>query len=299
MQTRNLETLLWVVRLGGVSAAARHLNLTQPTVTRRIDELERELGTPLFRREGRQVVPTQAARLCLPSAERILAEIAAMREHASGRGAIRRTIRIGVSELVALTWFERLLTRLGEAHPGVSVDMHVNLASRLVDGISRRALDLALIPGPVPVAGVAKVDIGACDYHWMATRDFMAGRGWLSPQDAAGMPLLMSPQGSDTHQMVMRWFRAAGVAPAQLSLCNNLSVVASLVRKGRGVAPLPPELFAEELSSGALIALPGRPAMSPVEYSACYLPSADGTLLQEIAGFAQEESWFVRGRSSG
>ena len=294
MQTRNLETLLWVVRLGGVGAAARHLNITQPTVTRRIDELERELGAALFRREGRRVVPTPEARLCLPIAERLLGEASALQGVASGRGPARRTIRIGVAELVALTWFDRLLTRIGERHPHVVVDMHVNLASSLVDGLSRRTLDMALIPGPVPIAGVVKLDLGACDYRWMARRDLLDGRDWLTPQDVADMPLFMSPQGSDTHQAIMRWFQQAGVAPSCVSLCNNLGVLASLVRKGRGIASLPMELFAEDLSSGSLVALPGRPALPPVVYSACYLPPEDATLLTEIASFAREESWFPR-----
>ncbi len=294
MQTRNLETLLWVMRLGGVSAAARHLNITQPTVTRRIDELERELGTTLFRREGRKVVPTAEARLCLPIAERILGEATALQGVASGRGPARRTVRIGVAELVALTWFDRLLTRIAENHPHVSVDMHVNLASSLVDGLSRRALDLALIPGQVPIAGVMRLDLGACDYRWMGQPDMFGGRDGLSPQEVAEMPLFMSPQGSDTHQAIMRWFRQAGVAPSRLSLCNNLSVLASLVRKGRGIASLPVNLFAEDLSAGSLIAVPGRPTLPPVQYSACYLPSVDAALLNEIAGYAREESWFAR-----
>jgi len=294
MQTRNLETLLWVVRLGSVSAAARHLNVTQPTVSRRIDELERELGTTLFRREGRKVVATSEARLCLPIAERILGEATALQGVASGRGPARRRVRIGVAELVALTWFDRLLTRIGETHPHVDIDMHVNLASSLVDGLSRRALDMALIPGQVPIAGVVRLDLGVCDYRWMARRDMLDGRDWLAPQDMTEMPIFMSPQGSDTHQAIMRWFQQAGVAPSRVSLCNNLGVLASLVRKGRGIASLPVELFAEDLSSGSLIALPGRPALPPVQYSACYLPSAEAVLLNEIAGYAREASWFAR-----
>ena len=65
MDARGLETLLWIVRLGGVGAAARHLNLTQPAVTRRVRALEGELGAQLFRREGRNVALTQAGRNCV------------------------------------------------------------------------------------------------------------------------------------------------------------------------------------------------------------------------------------------
>jgi DNA-binding transcriptional LysR family regulator len=292
VHTRNLATLLHVIRLGGIGAAARHLNLTQPAVSRRIDELERELGAPLFRRQGRQVVPTPAARACLASAERILAEVEVMRGLASGRGVMLRTVRVGVAELIALTWFDRLLARLRETHPHIVVDMHVNLASRLVDGLSRRELDLILTPGQVPVAGAVRHDIGASTYAWMGTRAQMLGRDHLAPQDLLDMPVLMAPQGSDSHQMVQDWCEAAGAALGRVSLCNNLGVIGTMVRKGVGISPLPVELFAEDLADGTLVALPSRPPMRNVPYSACYLPSRDAPLMQDVAELARAESWF-------
>src|SRR5882757_327998 len=105
MDSRNLETLLWVVRLGGVSAAAQHLNLTQPAVTRRIQELERELGAKVLRRQGRNVVPTVLGQSCLGSAERILSEVATMRVAASDKAAVG-TIRVGVVDFFVLPRFQ-------------------------------------------------------------------------------------------------------------------------------------------------------------------------------------------------
>src|SRR3979411_806276 len=112
MDSRHLETLLWVVRLGGIGAAAQHLNLTQPAVTRRIQELERELGAKVLRRQGRNVVPTTLGQSCLGSAERILSEVATMRVAASGRAAVG-TIQVGVVESIALPWVQTFLARIG------------------------------------------------------------------------------------------------------------------------------------------------------------------------------------------
>src|SRR5712692_3119805 len=95
MDSRHLETLLWVARLGGISAAAQHLNLTQPAVTRRIQELERELGAKVLRRQGRNVVPTAVGQSCLIGAERILSEVETMKIAAVGDAAVG-TIRVGV-----------------------------------------------------------------------------------------------------------------------------------------------------------------------------------------------------------
>jgi DNA-binding transcriptional LysR family regulator len=294
VRSRDLETLLWVARLGGIGAAARHMNLTQPTITRRIQELERVLGATLFERTGRHIVPTATARLLLAHAERVLSEVAAMHTAASGQVAIRGTIRAGVTELVALTWFDRLLVRVAEAYPNLIVEMDVDLASRLVDRLARRRLDMLFLPGPVPVAGVVRGEIGISAIRWVATGALLGDRISLSPQEVADLPIIMSPQGSDVHGMVMRWFAAAGVQPKRVSLCNSMSVVSSLVRKGLGISPLSTELFAEDLSSGELVALPEQPPLTPVEYSVAYIPSRDLPVLPQIAAFAQEESWFAR-----
>jgi len=87
MDSRNLETLLWVVRLGSISAAADRLHLSQPAITRRIQELERDLQARLFERKGVRVAPTAIAQALVQNAERVLTEIAAMRPPQIGRSS--------------------------------------------------------------------------------------------------------------------------------------------------------------------------------------------------------------------
>lgn len=293
MRSRNLETLLWVVRLGGVSAAARHLNMTQPAVTRRIQELERDLGTKLFRQSGRILAPTPAARVAVLHAERVITELAAMRTAAGGGAAVRSILRLGVAELIALTWLDRLLARTSEAYPNVTFELDVDLSSRLVDRLAQRKLDAAFLPGPVPIAGIVRIDIGASAVKWVAAPALVGARASLSPQEMRDMPIILPPQGADTQGMVARWFAAANVQPQRVSTCNSLSVKASLVRKGIGISALPTDLVAGELASGALVALPERPAFQPVVYSAAYIPLRDLEILPHLVQFAKEESWFA------
>src|ERR1700682_6471588 len=153
MDSRQLETLLWVVRLGGVGAAAQHLNLTQPAVTRRIQELERELGAKVLRRQGRNVVPTPVGQACLGGAERILSEVAIMRVAASNKAAVG-TIRVGLVESIALTWFQNFLARIEGRYPKVRLEIDVDLSNRFLTKLFRRQIDILLLPGPVPLPGV-------------------------------------------------------------------------------------------------------------------------------------------------
>jgi DNA-binding transcriptional LysR family regulator len=291
MDSRHLETLLWVVRLGGVGAAAQHLNLTQPAVTRRIQELERELGAKVLRRQGRNVVPTAVGQKCLGSAERILSEVATMRVAASGKAAVG-TIRVGVVESIALTWFQNFLARIEQRYPKVQLEIDVDLSSRLANKLARRQIDIALIPGPVQQPGVVRISLGSCAMKWLGHPELCPTDRQMTAADLAELPIIGMPQDANAYHSIINWFEEAQVSPGLVHRCNSFSVVASLVRRGVGVSLLPPDLFAGDLESGTLKVLIEQPAAPKVEYSAAYLPVVDVSILPEVAAIAREESWF-------
>lgn len=291
MDTRNLETLLWVVRLGGVGAAARHLNLTQPAVTRRIQETERELGGKVLRRQGRNVVPTPLGQACLLGAERILSELAAMRVAASGKAAVA-TIRVGLVESIALTWFQDLLSRIEQRYPRVHLEIDVDLSSRLATKLVRRQIDIALLPGPIPMSGIMRVSLGSCALKWLGDPRLRPADRHLTPVELAELPIISLPQDADVHHSTAAWFEEACISPSLVHCCNSLSVVALLVRRGTGVSLLAPDLFAGDLEAGTLSVLIEHPVAATVEYSAAYLPDPKLAILADVAALAQEESWF-------
>jgi DNA-binding transcriptional LysR family regulator len=303
MDSRHLETLLWVVRLGGVGAAAQHLNLTQPAVTRRIQELERELGAKVLRRQGRNVVPTALGQTCLGSAERILSEVAAMRVAASGKPAVG-TIRVGLVESIALTWFQNFLARIEERYPKVQLEIDVDLSNRLATKLSRRQIDIALLPGPVQLPGVVRVSLGDCAMKWLGHPQLCPPGREMTAADLAELPIIGMPQDANAYHSIIDWFEEAKVSPGLVHRCNSFSVVALLVRRGVGVSLLPPDLFAGDLESGALQVLIEHPTAPKVEYSAAYLPAGEVSILPEVAAIAREESWFfgsprARGKNFG
>src|ERR1700694_2760908 len=291
MDSRHLETLLWVVRLGGIGAAAQHLNLTQPAVTRRIQELERELGAKVLRRQGRNVVPTAVGQTCLGSAERILSEVAIMRVAASNKAAVG-TIRVGVVESIALTWFQNFLARIEGRYPKVQMEIDVDLSNRLLTKLARRQIDIALVPGPVQLPGVVRVSLGECDMKWLGHPRLCPRDREMKAADLAALPIIGMPQDANAYHSIINWFEEAQVSPSLMHCCNRLSLVALLVRRGVGVSLLPPDLFAGDLESGVLKILIEQPEAPKVEYSAAYLPASDVSILSEVAAIAREESWF-------
>ncbi len=291
MDSRHLETLLWVARLGGIGAAAQHLNLTQPAVTRRIQELERELGAKVLRRQGRNVVPTPVGQTCLGSAERILSEVATMRVAASRKAAVG-TIRVGVVESIALTWFQNFLARIEERYPKVQMEIDVDLSNRLLTKLARRQIDIALLPGPVQLPGVVRVSLGDCDMKWLGHPQLWPKDREMKAADLAELPIIGMPQEANAYHTIINWFEEAQVTPSLVHCCNSFSVVALLVRRGVGVSLLPPDLFAGDLESGVLKILIEQPDVPKVEYSAAYVPGTEDSILPEVAAIAREESWF-------
>jgi DNA-binding transcriptional LysR family regulator len=292
VDSRHLETLLWVVRLGGISAAAHHLNLTQPAVTRRIQELERELGAKVLRRQGRTVVPTALGQSCLIGAERILSEVETMKIAAGGDAAVG-TIRVGLVESIALTWFQSFLTRIEQRYPRVQLEIDVDLSSRLVSKLARHQVDIALVPGPVDVAGTMCLPLGSCALRWLGHSHFRSHDQDLTAAALADLPIIGLPQDANAYHAMVDWFEAARVSPRLVHRCNSFSVVALLVRGGVGVSLLPPELFAGDLESGTLKVLIELPKAVDMDYSAAYLSATGNPLLAEVAALAREESWFL------
>src|SRR5215475_12405834 len=95
------RSFLAVLRDHSLSAAARSLGLTQPTLARHIDALEEQLGFELFTRSQLGLAPTEAALALVPYAESLEATTAALLRAASGIGStVKGTVRITTSEIV-------------------------------------------------------------------------------------------------------------------------------------------------------------------------------------------------------
>lgn len=292
MDSRHLETLLWVVRLGGIGAAAQHLNLTQPAVTRRIQELERELGAKVLQRQGRNVAPTPLGQSCLERAERILSEVSMMRAIA-GADAAEGTIRVGVVESIALTWFQSFVARIERHYPKVRLEVDADLAGGLAAKLNRRQIDIALLPGPVDLPGAVRTSLGSCTLKWLGHPRFYRPDRALTAASLVDLPTIGMPQDASVYHLMVGWFEQAGISPRFTHRCNSFSVMSLLVRRGIGVSLLPAELFRDDLAAGALKILVDAPKSKDMHYLAAYLRATGNPLVPQLAALAREESWFL------
>lgn len=136
------RTFLAVLREGSLSAAARSLGLTQPTVGRHVDALEQASGEPLFLRTPKGLLPTEIALQMRPHAEAMAATAAALDRAASGSAdGVSGTVRISASEVIGIEVLPPILAKLQEAHPGLTIELSL---SDVVEDLLNQAADIAI-----------------------------------------------------------------------------------------------------------------------------------------------------------
>jgi len=136
------RAFLAVLRDGTLSGAARELGLAQPTLGRQIAELERQLGTALFIRSKRGLMPTDAAQDIAQHAETMAAAASAMIRAASGGTSdAAGVVRITASDIIGAEVLPPLLMEFRRTHPAITIEL---VLSNRVDDLFRGEADIAV-----------------------------------------------------------------------------------------------------------------------------------------------------------
>jgi DNA-binding transcriptional LysR family regulator len=193
-----------VMRQGSLSAAARTLGLTQPTLGRHVAALEAGLGVALFTRSPQGLTPTAAAADLLPRVEEMHAAAqAAARAVSGGPANGTGVVRITASEIIGGVVLPPILARFREAHPGIIVELV--LTNRNED-LLRRDADIAVrMVRPAQAALVAR-RIGAVAIGLFAHRRYADAHGLPSRiEEVADHPLI----GFDRDEVSLRSLEGA------------------------------------------------------------------------------------------
>ena len=135
MNLKQLEAFLAIARHGGFIEAAERLNLTQSTISARIKELEQDLGVLLFDRTRRQIQLTPKGRELLDYAAQAVALQREIKQQIGSPEAISGVFRIGVAELIAVTWLPKFVTTVRELYPAVTLQFEVTMNPAMLDGL--------------------------------------------------------------------------------------------------------------------------------------------------------------------
>ncbi len=138
-----LRSLVTILHVGGLARAAERIGRSPSAISQQMRKLESQLGQPLFRKQGRRVVLTEAGDRVHAYARRIL-ELNDEAVHAVLGAAIDGTVRFGLPGDFAESWLPAALGQFRKAYPGVRVDVLVERNGLLLERLDRGELDLVL-----------------------------------------------------------------------------------------------------------------------------------------------------------
>lgn len=258
MDLTSLAVFVAVAEHGGFSAAAEKLHLTQPAVSKRIAQLETELGLRLLDRLGRQVLPTEAGALLLQRARGLLADASDTRRALAALGeGIGGSLRIATSHHIGLHYLPTLLRRYSQAYPQVELDIAFvdseQAYARVLAGQAELAVTTLAAQTAPPLQAQPLWDDPLC---FMAAADHPLGaRKRVSLADLAAHPAVLPDAGTFTHTLVAGLFADNGLALSVRLHTNYLETIKMLVGVGLAWSALPASLL-----DAQVVALPVRGA---------------------------------------
>ncbi|SLN75639.1 LysR family transcriptional regulator [Oceanibacterium hippocampi] len=241
-----IETFYWIARLGSFHAAARQLCVTQPSVSGRIREMERDLGYPLFDRSGAKVRLTESGKAIQAQAEQMLT-LAREIQNEGSSDKLRGLLRLGVVETVAHLALPGLIRELNRNRPRLRVELAVDVGAELLRQLDDRQLDVAITTGAVASAGIVIRPLGDVDLAWMGPVSHPLAGQTLTPAKLVDQAIFAQSDRSTIGSAIREWFDTGGLVPNSLNCCNSLLVTSELVAAGLGFAVITPSIIRPDM----------------------------------------------------
>lgn len=292
MTFKQLEALFWIVQVGGFSQAAIRLHTTQSAVSKRVHELEEIFETPLFDRTQRSAKLTPKGEEMFLIAKRLIEQRDAAIEQFQRPEMLVRRIRIGVTELTAMTWLPRLVSAIQANYPRVVIEPCVDVSLALKDQLLADDVDLMIVPQAFEDQRLIVKKVGVVENAWMCKPGMVPVGRSLRMQDLVKYRLLTQDDRSGTGLLYNRWLESIGIQPENTLSSNSLVTLIALTISGMGVSYLPKNCLQQMIQAGALQVLPVTPTLPLASYAAVYRAERKSAFISAVATLAQDHCDF-------
>lgn len=265
-----LAAFVRTVETGSLTAAARALRTTQPTISKRLTALEANVGARLLQRNTQGVRPTEEGQRYYNVARRVLTELEQAETNLQSlrkglHGKLRLNMPVGLGEMHlarAAIEFQRL-------HPELELDL--TLTDRIVD-LVEDGVDVAIRGGGVTDPSVVARPLGFTAYVLSATPAYLKRHGTLKRPEDLSRHNYVRYGGGESESLLTPEGPMTVRVSSNIELNNSLALRVAIL-EGAAVGRCTRWLIADELKSGTLVeVLPGV-APPPVPFHAVYLPS--------------------------
>lgn len=292
---KQLESFVQIVELGTFERAAQRLNTTPSTISKRIAELEETTGLTLFDRSRRGAQLTDDGEQLLEHAMATVHQAQRILELKHQPSQLHR-IRLGFTDLTALTWLPGFLASFTQQRPDVRLDISIDMSRTLYQLFQDGELDLVVIPADQQAfaqPGIESRLIGEVEMAFMARKGLVQEARPVELHALDGYTLIGQGKRSGFAQQVNRWLHQQGVAGSTLTADNLLALV-GLITAGQGISVLPYRCVAHLTGNNTLEVIDTAPPLPRIGYYAVFRDSSRLKLMESLAQRLGEAADFTR-----
>tara|TARA_R110002049_G_C9168976_1_gene561701 strand:- start:5165 stop:6073 length:909 start_codon:yes stop_codon:yes gene_type:complete len=293
---KQLEALYWISRLGSFEAAARHLQTSQSTITRRIQEFEAVTGAVLFDRTTRVPTLSRRGQEASLQAAAILESTDQLMAGLSSPDMIARRVSIGVTELSSFSWIPDFMRKARAAFPKLELDLRVGSAFRLRQLLVDNELDFVVVPSALYPPGFTAKRVGALTTSFCAAHGRFPLDAQLSQKIQAGTPLIVQ-ENTLFDQVVARVLADAEPDLSEVIVADGLLAMIALVASNYGISVLPDFILDTPPFSLAISRISPEFKPDPLAYVIVYSESTRSpavmTLIEMVQDICRFDQFFA------
>jgi len=245
MDNQNLKAFITVATCGSFSEAADRLYLTQSAISKRIAQLEQQIGKRLFDRIARQVNLTEAGKALLPRARRIMQEYEdALQAINDLSGAASGTLRLAISHHLGLHRLPPILKQFAQQYPNVTLDIEFMDSEKAYEQVLHGQSEVAVITLALESHhNINSKKIWNDPLRFICAQDHsLAALEQPALQDLAEYPIILPGLNTYTGRIIQNLFQKEGIPLKAPMSTNYLETISTMVEIGLGWSVLPETL---------------------------------------------------------
>jgi LysR family transcriptional regulator, transcriptional activator of the cysJI operon len=257
MDVRDLQVFLSVSKHLNYTRAGEEINLSQPSVSVRIHQLESELRVKLFEQLGKKVVLTDAGQLLVPYANRVIAAVDDA-HHAVDelQGLERGSLRIGASTTPGMYLVPQVVARFKRSHPKIDIHLRIKDTREVEDGVLNNEFDFGFVGGHLAAAEVSAHAWLTDELLLVVSPDHrLTNKKTVRKQDLEGESFIVRESGSATRATIVTQLQQANFELETVIEMENPESIKKAVQSGLGIAFISKFAIATELKAKTLTAI--------------------------------------------
>jgi DNA-binding transcriptional LysR family regulator len=257
MDVRDLKVFLSVSKHLNYTRAGEEINLSQPSVSVRIRQLESELRVKLFEQLGKKVVLTDAGQLLVPYANRVIAAVDDA-HHAIDelQGLERGSLRIGASTTPGMYLVPQVVARFKRSHSKIDIHLRIKDTREVEDGVLNNEFDFGFVGGHLAAAEVSAHAWLTDELLLIVSPDHrLRNKKTVRKQDLEGERFIVRESGSATRATIVTQLQQANFELETVIEMENPESIKKAVQSGLGIAFISKFAIATELKAKTLTAI--------------------------------------------